>query len=304
MGAVEVRRAASDDDLRAWASVKAAVVPDEPASVDELRRDLESHALLLLASLHGEVAGCAVAKLSSVADTMFAMARVLAPMRRRGVGSALYAALSDHARSVGRTALRTYAAEGDEPTLGFLARRGFAEVSREWEARLDLTRPIPALAEAPPGVDVVALGERLDLAPAVHALAAVGLSDIPSAEEIGAGAYEDWRRENVEGALLEGSFIAVTDGEVVGSAGLTARGAQPGVAENLLTAVARDWRRRGVARALKTAQIEWARGAGFRRLVTYTAATNDAMRRLNEELGYVAWPATIVFYGPPAEAAR
>jgi GNAT superfamily N-acetyltransferase len=59
-------------------------------------------------------------------------------------------------------------------------------------------------------------------------------------------------------------------------------------------------RRQGVATALKAAQIEAARRAGFSRLLTSNEERNLPMRRLNQKLGYRADPArsTVVMRGP------
>jgi len=82
--------------------------------------------------------------------------------------------------------------------------------------------------------------------------------------------------------------------------GLAGRPAEPDVAEHLLTAVNGSWRRRGVAMALKSAQIDWARGAGYRELVAFNNGANEPMRRLNALLGYAPRPAWITFHGPLA----
>src|SRR5262249_26422288 len=84
---------------------------------------------------------------------------------------------------------------------------------------------------------------------AVHELAVRGSADIPTAEDLTVPPFDEWRRENVDEALLEGSFVALAGGEVVGWAGLTGRPAEPGVAEHLLTAGSRGWRRGGGAGA-------------------------------------------------------
>jgi RimJ/RimL family protein N-acetyltransferase len=67
-----------------------------------------------------------------------------------------------------------------------------------------------------------------------------------------------------------------------------------------LTATRRDWGRRGVATALKLAEIAAAKRAGFDRLVTENEERNEPMRRLNEKLGFVPAPelSTIVMRGP------
>ena len=60
----------------------------------------------------------------------------------------------------------------------------------------------------------------------------------------------------------------------------------------------RDWRGRGVAGALKSAQIAWARQAGIRRLVTSNDAPNAAMLAVNRRLGYRVVSEGVLVEGP------
>ena len=48
----------------------------------------------------------------------------------------------------------------------------------------------------------------------------------------------------------------------------------PGVAEDGLTVVRRDWRRRGLALALKRLELAWAAANGIREIVTWTQRGN------------------------------
>ena len=48
----------------------------------------------------------------------------------------------------------------------------------------------------------------------------------------------------------------------------------------------RAWRRRGVAQALKQVKLAWAAEHGISEIVTWTQTGNEAMRALNERLGY------------------
>ncbi len=70
-------------------------------------------------------------------------------------------------------------------------------------------------------------------------------------------------------------------------AGLVQDADQPGRAENALTTVRRDWRGRGVARALKETTIAWASRHGIHEIYTWTQTGNENMRAVNERLGYV-----------------
>jgi GNAT superfamily N-acetyltransferase len=108
--------------------------------------------------------------------------------------------------------------------------------------------------------------------------------------------YATWLRE--EATRPEGSFVASEDGEIVGYAGLIEHATGPGVAEHGLTVVRRDRRRRGVARALKLAQLHWASSNGVVELVTWTQKGNEAMQALNASLGYENRSRVLTLQGP------
>jgi GNAT superfamily N-acetyltransferase len=63
-------------------------------------------------------------------------------------------------------------------------------------------------------------------------------------------------------------------------------------------AVARAARGRGVAGALKRAQIDWAKSAGIGKLRTATEVRLDSMLALNRRFGYVPLYQEIVLRGP------
>jgi mycothiol synthase len=84
----------------------------------------------------------------------------------------------------------------------------------------------------------------------------------------------------------EGTFVAIAGDEVVGYAKLSFWDAKPDTPFHDLTGVKRAWRGRGIARALKHAQLNWAREQGYRALRTAMVDRNEPIRRLNAELGY------------------
>ena len=137
-------------------------------------------------------------------------------------------------------------------------------------------------AELPPGIEVVTVAERPSLLEEAYPLACEGYADFATVAPASVS-LEDWLRE--EATLPSGSFAALAEGEVVGYSGLMAHD-NPGVAEDGLTVVRRDWRRRGLARALKRLELHWAAQNGVREVVTWTQRGNEGMRRLNELLGY------------------
>jgi mycothiol synthase len=93
------------------------------------------------------------------------------------------------------------------------------------------------------------------------------------------------------------SFVALDDGAIVGLAGYERDADQPHRGENVLTAVRRDHRQRGIARVLKRAAIRLAAEQGLSELYTWTQQGNVAMQTLNRSLGYLDRNVTITVRG-------
>ena len=276
---IVVRPVETDADRAAWIRVRRTVVPNESApSVEGLRQREKPRRLFALAELDGEVAGSGLAGPSDLGDRFFVAPRVLPAFRRRGVGTALLRELEAHAR---RFAQEASAEIEDDGSRLFAERFGFREVNRQVEQvkRLgDEPEPPPL----PEGVEVVTIEERPDLLAALHPLAREGYADF-STDLPAEITLEDWLQD--EATLPAGSFVALVDGEPIAYSGLM-RHDNPGAAEDGLTVVRRDWRRRGLALALKRLELHWAAQNGVREVVTWTQRGNEGMRRLNELLGY------------------
>jgi mycothiol synthase len=276
---IVVRRAETDADLEAWIRVRRAVLPNETAgSVADQRARESEERVLLLAELDGELAGSGLADRSDMADRFGVAPRVLPELRRRGVGTALLLELADHSERFGVPEASVLV--DDDGSKAFAERFGFREADRQVEQVKVLGDEHPA--ELPTGVEVVSVAERPELLKQAYPLACEGYADFATDAPVSVS-LEDWLRE--EATLPGGSFAALVDGEVVAFSGLLAHD-NPGVAEDGLTVVRRDWRRRGLALALKRLELHWAAQNGVREVVTWTQRGNEGMRRLNEQLGY------------------
>jgi mycothiol synthase len=276
---IVVRPVETDADRATWIRVRRTVVPNESApSVEGLRQREKPQRLFALAELDGEVAGSGLAGPSDLGDRFFVAPRVLPAFRRRGVGTALLRELEAHAR---RFAQEASAEVEDDGSRLFAERFGFREVNRQVEQVKRLGKE-PESPPLPDGVEVVTIEERPDLLAALHPLAREGYADF-STDLPAEITLEDWLQD--EATLPAGSFVALVDGEPIAYAGLM-RHDNPGAAEDGLTVVRRDWRRRGLALALKRLELHWAAQNGVREVVTWTQRGNEGMRRLNEQLGY------------------
>lgn len=298
--AIHIEHPTQPEQLQAWAEILWRV-EDIRVGVDALGHGFEGDrdSLWALAYVDDQPAGIGVDRPSSRPGSNFASIRVLPEVRGQGVGNALLAAISEHARAAGAAKLWGRIRAGDGVSLAFTNKRGFSEVGRECDVMLDLTRSRHEQPQPPPGILLVSFAERPDLIPAVFDVDSEVSVDVPSHGTPPTTTFERWSFENLEGpgALPEACFAALDGDKVVGYAALRRRGAGAPDAENLLTAVRRPWRERGIATALKRAQIERAHEAGIERIFTSNDETNVAMRGVNKRLGYEPQPERIIVSG-------
>jgi mycothiol synthase len=303
---VAVRKLAPGDVDR-WVELRNAVDPQLPVTSEGLRRWLVDEATVehILADLDGEPVGVAFCqeqgdlRHTDVAGAFFG---VVAGSRRQGVGSALYAAISDHARRLGKARLQVDLWEDERDGLRFLEPRGFVEVERFARVRLELADARVPDAPTPAGVEIVPMERCLDLAPQLFEVAREAAADMPSADPI-EFSYKDWygweiTRESLRHDLGQ---VALAEGEPAGFGSISVTG-DSREGWNSITVVRRSWRRRGVATAIKRAQIEAAKGAGLTGLTTFSEKRNVPMRTLNEKLGYRPLPDQVRLRGPLAPA--
>ena len=278
-----IRPAESDADLAEFVRVWNAVRPDAPLTTALLRerRERDPRRLYVVAELDGDVVGGGVMARSDAEGRAHVAPVVLPPARRRGIGSAMLRELVAHAERHGFGWAGAHVDGADEGSLAFARRFGFEEVDRQVEQVLELDREWSA-PEVPDGVRLVTIAERPELLREAYDLALVGYADMAVLKPVTVS-LEEWLEE--EASFPEGSFVALAGEQIVGYSGLVRHGDD--VAEDGLTVVHRDWRRRGLASCLKRAEIAWASANGIREIFTWTQRGNEGMRAVNEGLGYV-----------------
>ncbi len=120
-----------------------------------------------LALLDGEpvgVGGCTRITGMDESDAAFAVNCVLPEARGQGVGTAIYRAVSAHARSLGKSELEVLGFEDDPGGVRFAERHGFVVVNRARALRLLLDGcPRPSI-DLPEKIEITNLAERPELA--------------------------------------------------------------------------------------------------------------------------------------------
>jgi GNAT superfamily N-acetyltransferase len=294
---LEIRPCRDEDEQERALAVYNAVWPWEAITMDEVRFFQGSvRAYTSFLARRDDVDAGSVA-----GGRAWTRLTVLPEQRRSGVGTGLYRAVSGWAREQGIDGLRGPVSEADPESLAFAERRGFRESERNGRMILDLAGVDAPAADAPAGIKLTTYAEHPDLARAIYEVAREALPDVPGEEDWEELAFEDWLPQiEAPAQPRETTFVALAGAEVVAYARLALTAAQPRVAFHDMTGVKRAWRRRGLAGALKRAQIAWAKEHGYERLETENELRNEPIRRLNRALGYRPAPGHVIVEGPAA----
>jgi mycothiol synthase len=286
---MEIRRAESNQDLTGFVEVWNAITPGEPITVAETKRRLarQPWRLYLVAEEDGRIVGLGFAGRSDSIGRAFVAVCLLPDCRRRGFGAALLKSVERHAATLDATIVQGRVAADDEDSLKWVQKRGFVEIGRDIELARELGDEAPTIP--PGGIEI----KELAVADhdAIYAVAVECWPDMPAPDPVQAPPYDDWAYEELRGPIVFGAFDRE---QLIGYAALVTRPANPDVLEHGFTAVVRNHRGRGIAIALKRTQLAWAAEHGYRRLITYTQEGNEAMRAINEKLGYRKQPAWIL----------
>lgn len=291
-----------EDDLDRWVATTRAALDEADTVegyVDWKRQARET--VWLLATDGGRDVGTAIGigGWHSPEGVARGEVRVVQDARRRGVGSDLLSELAAWAIALDYSELMGPVKEVDDVSFAWARRRGFEEVGRNSLLVLDLTAIEAPRVEPPAGVEIVSWAERPELAPGMYEVAREAYPDVPGEDEAELPPIEQWLSMDMQGSgdRPEATFVALADGAVVAYAKLSLSRARPAVAMHDITGVKRDWRGRGIAGALKAAEIAWAKTSGFERLETQNEERNEPIRRLNERFGYVVTPGSITVRG-------
>ena len=299
----------TDADYERFVAFYNRLRPASPRSVDEVRHfeskrgEDEYHGRLLL-----EPAGRLSGAVSYVRDmnvrdrNAFTFELLLEP-DRSDLADALYEHLLSVLEPYDPVSLRVHVREDWPHWPEFYEKRGFEEYERRWTSALHVARLEPerfawatAKAEAA-GITLTTLTDLPDDEATQRLLYEVVvelLQDVPFSEALSIWPFELWRERWWGNPTFNPTsyFLAFDGDELVGVSEL--RGAE--AADTLhtgLTGVRREWRRKGVAQALKLKAALYARARGVTTIDTQNHSTNRPMLAINEHMGFVKQPAWV-----------
>jgi mycothiol synthase len=298
---LEVTACSDEPDELTSLEIYNTVWPHDAVTIDAVHafRDSAQGYIDFLVREDGVVIGSAVGAIFGYrARRVVTLVSVLGGHRRRGAGTTLYDAISMWSSERGIHELEASVSDDDPESLAFAERRGFTEERHQVGLVLSLAGISPSQVQPPPGIEIVAWAQRPELARGMYEVDVETHPDIPGFEDVAVEPFEDWMAHLMERPTdsPEATFVALAGDEVVGFAKLSLTA--PTAAGNAMTAVKRAWRGRGIARALKATEINWALANGYTELHTSNEQRNAPINRLNARLGYRPGIGRIHLVGP------
>ena len=293
--AIEIKTVSGYSELERWVAARNEVVPDDTDTValKVLLRASQDGRVDLIAYDDDEVVGTGLmAGDLGTLRSSHPYVEVMVPERHRGrgVGTALLREFSGRLRRLGKEGLQVEARADDAYSLGYLERRGFAEVDRWTQLALDLDTHDPVAPVLPPGIALAWLADRPDLLEGLFGVAT-------ATERDRTGSFQAWQVYELGDPriLLDLTAIAVADGEAIGYATFVRLDDERTACHRALS-VLPAWGELGIGAALTQAQIAAAKGAGFETLFAWARPWQH--QDMYESLGYEPRQASIDFQGP------
>jgi GNAT superfamily N-acetyltransferase len=215
----------------------------------------------------------------------------------RGIDDELWQQASEAARAIGKDGLEVWTTDETPQVVDYLEARGYEQVRHYVVSELDVDT---AADPDPPAFPLTTFAERPDLAEELYTVACEAYPDQPGRSDNRMSPYEIWRSWGLDPHPPGAYFIALEGDNVLGYGYLEVEGDK---AHHGFTAIKRAARGRGIAGAIKRAQIQWAKANGIRTIRTANELRLPQMLALNERHGYRPLYTEVVLRGPIAPAS-
>ncbi len=224
--------------------------------------------------------------------------------QRKGIGTMLYERVMRDMAGMDAITVRTGVREDKPESISFLGKRGFEEKMRSWESHLQLEQfdsaKFPGYLEkmTKQRITISTLREMSHQDPEcyrkVHELLMHVAADMPAPDAFTPLDFDDFKRYVVSHPnCLQDGYLIARDGEsYVGLSNVFKSEEQTGTLHQQDTGVLREYRRRGIAMALKLEVIKFAKRYGASVIKTWNDSTNEGMLAINQKLGFqrhVGW---------------
>jgi len=299
-------RIAEEADLPTFVGLYNTIWPNHCLGVAGLQRELKlmpekQRMTIWLAEIGGEAVGFArVYRLIGSFDPFrwYSEIGVLEQHRTKGFGTLIYNSVEGFLGTESAISVTGRVSDQDSPSARFFSKRGFIETKRDFEATLDLQSIDPAVFDH--GRDTalelrtVHEADSPEVRRKWHSLFEATRKDIPRDDAPTPFSYDEFHEIFVTDPefLWNVSSFAFDDERLVALTYLY-KSEREGVIFQALTAVDREYRGSGIAKALKTFAARRALDAGFTTILTDNDSRNLAMISINDWMGFTRLPGMI-----------
>jgi GNAT superfamily N-acetyltransferase len=223
----------------------------------------------------------------------------------RGIGKTLYNFVTEQVAVHNPIAFWGAARSDHARGIRFLTDRGYVETMQEQESRVELADFDPsAFAEEIAKVEAQGIVLRTvtelqatdpDMARKLHELHWKIAQDIPHEDTPTQVPFEEWcKRFTNPNFIADGNFVALDGDKYIGISVLWKNQSNDELGTGT-TGVLREYRKRGIATALKVRALTYAKERGTSAVRTWNEMNNNGMLGINFRLGFVRQPAWISF---------
>ena len=298
-------RPATPDDIDGIISVQNHCAQMHKLHRNEYLRDIETlepdlQRMVFVAESEGQVVGLAIMnrEAGSYHPNKFMLELgILESHRNHDIGQALYEMAESHLRSLDVINISVQVKESNDVGLKFVKSRGYIQQKRDFVSVLNLDSfDSTKFPDKPSDIEIRSF-EDCD-SPQTrrewYELFCVVRHDVPRTAPPTPLEFEFIEKQvMIEPDLVRtATLFAVQNGQMIGfTAGYHDKDANQ--FEQWLTAVHRDYRKQGVALALKVAQATEVKRLGIATIKTDNDTRNAPMLKVNDKLGFVRQPAVI-----------
>lgn len=304
----------TDADYEAAVRISLAVYPDQAESVDEWRhgdrtRDPQFLFARHLVELDGRIVATGIycePWWSYKPGKYFVNLLVHPDHQGRGIGTQFYDFLIGHVLSREPEVVTAGTREDKAASIHFLTARGYRQVQREPISELDVREFDPEpfagfpIRMAEQGIVIKSVADLKADDPAwgrkLWQLQGELFQDVPGPDPITIDSFEVYQERELGSPNFrpDGQFIALDGDRWIGMTALWTTEADPEKLFTGLTGVRREYRRRGIATALKLRAIDFAKRYSATTIETGNDEGNP-MYQINLRLGFRPLPAWLTF---------
>lgn len=302
-------REATNADISAMAHIQTVLNPNHPYTAEAFAREMKEarehplglHDAYWVAEIEGSVVAYVnIEQYAGMyhADRYHVWVQVLPKACQQGIGTALIETVKGHLESRQAREIHSGAYETDQVAPVLFARYGFEEVQRYFDSHLDVTQfDLSAWQEhmnLPAGYQMVSVTEWIKQSGLEKAhqdyfeLLCITLVDIPSPAERTLPTWEKFQKRLDDPQFCADMvlFAVSPQQQLVGFSELWLWENEDKRRKIGITCVHQDFRRKGLALALKLKGIQVAQQLGVERITTNAESNNQPMLTLNKRLGF------------------